>query len=339
MFNLTVSQDGTGDYTSIQEAINAIPDSSSDNGQEIRTIFIRNGSYNEKIVLDKPGVHLIGEDAEKTVITYGDYAMKKFADGSPYHTFHTYTLLIASDDIVVSNLTIENSAGRGEDVGQAIAVYVDGDRVAFYRCRFLGYQDTLFTGPLPEAPVERKSFGGPRDIFPRRPVRQYYEECYIEGDVDFIFGSATAVFNSCELYSKRRRRDLNSTSASYSYITAASTAENVPYGYVFWECRLTGDAEPGTVYLGRPWREHAKTAFINCELGEHIHPEGWHNWGKTEREQTVVYAEYGNTGYGVTGQRVKWSRQLSSDEVNQYKPEQILRGMDHWTPADVNSTF
>lgn len=334
MIEITVSQDGTADFTSIQEAIDHIPHLRA-GSSECCTIYIRAGIYHEKIHLSHPGINLVGKGAEDTIITYGDYARKLFPDGSPYHTFHTYTLLISSDDVTVSHLTIENSAGSGEAIGQAIAAYVDGDRVSFYHCRMLGHQDTLFTGPLPEQPIDRGSFGGPRDIFPRRPVRQYYESCYIEGDVDFIFGSATAIFVECEVFSKRRNvnGDGIMEGTAPGYITAASTPRDVNFGYVFWNCTLTGNAEPKSVYLGRPWREYAKTTFINCDLGQHIHPAGWHNWGKLEREQTVGYAEYGSYGPGTEGDRVEWAKELKPEQLHTYSPAEVLQGNDGWNPA------
>ncbi|MCM3126894.1 pectinesterase family protein [Paenibacillus provencensis] len=334
MIEITVAQDGTADFNSIQEAIDQIL-SLRAGSSESCTIFIKSGIYQEKIHLNQPGVRLIGENAEDTIITYGDYAHKLFPDGSPYHTFNTYTVLISSDDVSVSHLTIENSAGYGKEIGQAIAAYVDGDRVSFYHCRLLGHQDTLFTGPLPEAPINRGRFGGPRDMFPRRPVRQYYECCYIEGDVDFIFGSATAVFVDCELFSKRRHVNENGSAdgtASPGYITAASTAEEVTFGYVFWDCSLTGNADSGSVYLGRPWREYAKTVFVNCDLGKHIHPAGWHNWGKREREQTVEYAEYGSHGPGAEGERVEWTKRIEPEMLHTYSPAEVLKGNDSWNP-------
>lgn len=288
-------------------------------------IYVRSGVYKEKLRIMKPGISLIGESAETTIVTYDDYAKKLFPNGEPYHTFHSYTAFIGADDVTIEHLTIENTAGKGEDVGQALAAYVDGDRVAFRDCRFLGHQDTLFTGPLPPKPRDRSTFGGPREGVPPRPVRQYYERCYIRGDVDFIFGSATAVFKDCEI-----------DSSGKGWVTAASTPEEVPYGYVFVGCSLTGEAPAGSVGLGRPWRNYAKTAFLHCWLGPHIKREGWDSWNERESVETIVYAEYGNSGPGAeTGNRVEWSKQLTEQEAAAYEVARILAGQDGWIPVDT----
>jgi pectinesterase len=319
MRSLTVASDGSADYARIQDAVDSIPAGST---EETR-IHIRNGVYKEKLVIDKPFVRLIGEDRKRTIITYDDYALKAWPDGELYHTFHSYTLFIGADDCSAESLTIKNTAGPGESVGQALAAYVDADRVMIRDCRLLGYQDTLFTGPLPPAPRERGSFGGPSDRLPRRPVRQYYERCWIEGDVDFIFGSATAVFDRCEIRSRRR-----------GWITAASTPKDAQYGYVFVDCRLSGDAPSQSVYLGRPWRNDAKTAYLNCWMGPHIAPEGWSIWNEAESVQAVDYAEYGSHGPGAAGKdrRAGWSRQLTSEQAEAYGIRQVLAGTDGWEP-------
>ncbi|XEC96356.1 pectinesterase family protein [Paenibacillus tarimensis] len=331
---MIVAADGSGDWKTIQEAVDAVPE---DNKQWV-TIQIKNGVYREKLHIEKPYIRLSGEETENTVIEYGDYAKKRFPNGELYHTFHSYTIFIGADNFTSERITFANTAGRGEEVGQALAAYVDGDRVSFRDCRFIGHQDTLFTGPLPAAPMKRSSFGGPRDGAPVRNVRQYYEDCYIEGDVDFIFGSATAVFRRCEIFSKNRLTFENEPGfappeASSGWITAASTPEDVPFGYVFIGCRLTGDAPPHSVYLGRPWRNHAKVAFLSCWMGEHIRPEGWHNWNKPESESTAAYAEYRNIGPGSDPiRRASWTHQLSEAEAEAYTVASIMSGEDGWRP-------
>ncbi|MDR6884365.1 pectinesterase family protein [Bacillus sp. 3255] len=288
-------------------------------------IYVRSGVYKEKLRITKPGISVIGESAETTIVTYDDYAKKLFPNGEPYHTFNSYTAFVGADDVTIEHLTIENTAGRGEDVGQALAAYADGDRVVFRDCRFLGHQDTLFTGPLPPKPRDRSTFGGPREGVPPRPVRQYYERCYIRGDVDFIFGSATAVFQDCEI-----------ESAGKGWVTAASTPEEVAYGYVFVRCKLTGEAPAESVGLGRPWRNYAKTAFLRCWLGPHIKREGWDPWNERECVATIVYAEYGNSGPGAdTDCRVEWSKQLSEEEAAAYDVNRILAGQDGWSPIEA----
>lgn len=334
---MIVAQDGSGDYTTVQAAIDAIPEH---NDQPV-TIYIKNGNYYEKVKLDKPYVSLIGEDANHTIITYDDHAKKLLPDGEPYGTFRSYTIFIGAHDITVKNISFVNSSGRGELVGQALAAYVDGDRTAFYECRFLGRQDTLFTGPLPEKPMKGSSFGSPRDESPRRPSRQLYQDCYIEGDVDFIFGSATAVFHRCEIFSLTRDTELAPGVPSpqrtvHGYITAASTAEHTPYGYVFIDCALKSNAPAGSYYLGRPWRNYAKTAFISCWMGEHIIEDGWHNWNKPEAEQTTEYCEYDSSGPGgASGNRCSWATILNDEEAKRYTIPHVLAGEDGWNP-EVN---
>lgn len=326
-----VASDGTGDYATIQAAIDAVPDHAT----ECFEIRIKSGVYYEKLHIEKPMIHLVGEGAEQTVITYDDHALKKFPDGSQYHTFHSYTAFIGADDFTAERLSFVNSAGPGKVVGQALAIYVDGDRAAFRDCRFIGHQDTIFTGPLPEQPLDRSYFGGPRDGAERRKLRQYYEDCYIEGDIDFIFGSATAVFKGCEIFAKNRLSDAAAANGEVNgWITAASTPEDVRYGYVFIDCDLTSNAPPQSVYLGRPWRNHAKVCFLNCWIGAHVKQEGWHNWNKADAEATVVYAEYHSAGPGAGNAtvRVPWARTLSEQEAAKYAIPLVLSGMDGWQP-------
>ncbi|WP_440114511.1 pectinesterase family protein [Paenibacillus sp. QZ-Y1] len=326
-----VAADGSGDYSTIQAAIDAIPVNCNDKFE----IRIKPGTYVEKLDIVKPMVHLIGESAEQTIVTFDDYALKKFPNGELYHTFYSYTAFIGTDDFTAEGLSFVNSAGPGKEVGQALAVYVDGDRAAFRRCRFVGHQDTIFTGPLPEQPIDRSFFGGPRDGAERRKLRQYYEDCYIEGDVDFIFGSATAVFQGCEIFAKNRITDIAAAEGEVNgWITAASTPEDVRYGYVFIDCDLTSNAPAQSVYLGRPWRNHAKVCFLNCWMGAHVKQEGWHNWNKADAEATVDYAEYHSAGPGAgkATVRVPWAKVLNEQEAAKYSLPLILSGEDGWQP-------
>ena len=300
LYDMTVSLDGTGDFTSIQKAIDAcksFPD------RRI-TIRVRNGTYKEKIVVPACNnkLSIIGESSEKTIITFDDYFNKM--NRGRNSTFYTYTLLVEADDFYAENLTIQNSAGQ---VGQAVALHVAGDRVVFKNCRILGNQDTLYTDG-------QKS-------------RQYFENCYIEGTTDFIFGSATVLFTGCTIFSK-----------SDSFITAASTPQGKAFGYVFLNCSLTASKGVNKVYLGRPWRDFAKVVFISCNLGAHIVPQGWSDWSGTDRDKTAYYAEYGSVGPGSDiSQRISWSHQLSKEEASEYIPENILSpevsyepGVDEW---------
>jgi len=316
---MIVAADGSGDYISLGHALKAL-ESKNDNDRVV--IHIKKGVYKEKLHIKRPNVTLIGEDAESTVITYDDYARKLFDNGEEYGTFNSYTVLITGDGFEARNITFENSAGSGLIKGQALAAYVDADRVVFRNCRFTGHQDTLFTAPLPPSPIIKDGFKGPGQDKERRMGSHYYENCLIEGDVDFIFGSATAVFKGCTIISLNRGEPENGVNG---YITAASTPESIKYGYVFINCRLLGKCKPSTVYLGRPWRNFAKTVFINCYMDEHIKSEGWHNWNKPESESTVFYAEYNSFGPGgKMDNRVPWAKILTEEEAAEYTVGKIL---------------
>ena len=286
-YHFIVDVNGSGDFTKIQDAVNAArsyPD------QRIN-IFVKNGIYHEKVKIHawNTKISLIGENKEKTKITFDDH-FKKINVGRN-STFHTYTVLVEGTDCSIQNLTIENSSG---ELGQAVALYVNANRTAVINCNLLGNQDTLYASG--------------------EGAKNYFKDCYIEGTTDFIFGDATAYFESCILHSKNN-----------SYITAASTPENAEFGYVFKNCRLTANDFTNEVYLGRPWRPHAKTVFINCEMGKHILPQGWHNWSKPEVEKTTFYAEYKCYGQGFQpDKRVRWSHQLSKKEAKKYILENIL---------------
>lgn len=293
-YDFTVAQDGSGDFTTVQEAINAVPDFRKANRT---TILIRKGNYKEKVIIPecKINLSLIGEDG--AVITYDDYASKLNRFGEEKSTSGSASCYIYAPDFIAENLTFENSAGP---VGQAVACFVSGDRAIFRKCRFLGNQDTLYT------------YG--------YPTRQYYEDCYIEGTVDFIFGKATAVFNRCDIHSRGK-----------GYVTAPATPENSRYGYVFHDCRLTAAEGVENVPLSRPWRPYAQAVFINCELGKHISPAGWDNWGKASNEQTVNYAEYNSKGPGANPTaRAPYSRQLT--DPTPYAISTVLSGNDGWNP-------
>lgn len=291
---ITVAQDGTGNFTTVQQAINAVKDSSASE----TVIYIKNGTYKEKLRLpeSKMNVHFIGESTDKTILTYDDFASKKDSAGKDIGTSGSASFFIFGSGFTAENITFENSAGP---VGQAVAVRVTGDRAKFTNCRFLGFQDTLYT---------------------HGDGRQYYNKCYIEGTVDFIFGASTALFENCTIYGKRG-----------GYYTAASTTGNKKFGYVFINCNLTGDAPANSFYLGRPWRPAARTVFIDCKLSNLVKPEGWHNWGKVENEQTAYYAEYKSQGEGSSAiGRTSWSHQLTKEEAKEYTVNNILSG---WNPG------
>ena len=294
-YDFTVAQDGSAAFKTVQEAIDAIPDFR----KNPTTVFIRNGVYKEKLVLptSKTNVRFIGEDSDKTVLTFDDYASGKNIFGEEMGTTGSTSFFIFGDDFYAENLTFENSSGP---VGQAVAVRVDGDRAMFVNCRFLGFQDTLY-------PHGQES-------------RQYYKDCYIEGTTDFIFGWSTAVFEDCTIFCKKGGQ----------YLTAAATPEKSLFGFVFINCKITGDAPENSFYLGRPWRPFAKTVFINCFMDKHIRPEGWHNWNKPEAEKTAFYAEYGSVGPGANRARVKWSHHLDEETVKRYTLDDIF---GDWDPS------
>ncbi len=323
MRTIHVAKDGSGEYSTIQAAL----DSLSANDQSGTLIRIHKGIYRERVTVRAPHVTLQGDSPEDTVLTYGLYAFMKMPDGQNRGTFRSYSCLIDTHDFTARDMTFENSSGSGALVGQALALYVDGDRIVFDNCRLLGGQDTLFTAPLPPKEIQPGGFIGPKRDAPRENGRHYYKNCYIEGDVDFVFGGATAYFEGCEFFSKNRNEEIN------SYVTAASTPEGRPYGYVMRGCRFTGDCPPATAYLGRPWRDYAKTVLIGCEIGAHIRPEGWHDWNKPQAHAATFYAEYGSTGPGGdVSRRAEWSHQLREDDLPQYTKEAVLGGEDGWNP-------
>lgn len=287
---LVVSRDGTGEFRTIDEAIEvcrAFMDYT-------KVIYVKKGVYKEKLIIPSwlTNITICGEDRDNTIITWDDHANIKMSvggldseaavKGKPMGTFRTYTLKVQGSYITLKDITIENNAAK---LGQAVALHTEGDHILVQNCRLLGNQDTVYTG-----------VGGTRVAF---------YDCYIEGTTDFIFGPSIAWFQNCEIHSKAN-----------SYITAASTPAGQKYGYVFYKCRLTADKDVDKVYLGRPWRPFAATIFMDCELGKHIRPEGWHNWNNAKNEETARYAEYGNKGEGAsTKNRVKWSKQLSKKEA------------------------
>jgi pectinesterase len=287
-YEFTVAKDGSGDYKYIQDAIDAMrvyPLAPI-------TLHIKNGVYNEKIELplDNTDVTFIGESVEKTIINFNDYSGR-----GKLNTFTSYTAKISGNRFRAENITFTNSAGP---VGQALALYVSADKAVFKNCRFLGNQDTIYlTG---------------------ESSRQYFEDCYIEGTTDFIFGPATALFKNCAIYCKAN-----------SFITAANTTPGKKYGFVFMNCKITVDSSVSKVLLGRPWRAYSKTVFMYCDLPKQVAPEGWNNWSNAENEKTVFYAEYKNTGAGNNmANRVKWARQLTDEEAKEYTLKNIFGNWD-----------
>ncbi|MBR1476392.1 MAG: pectin methylesterase [Lachnospiraceae bacterium] len=299
-----------------------------------RMIFhIASGTYRERIVITRPNVEFIGESADDTVIIYGKGANEVLSDGTKRGTFRTATVRIDTHDFGATNISFVNDAGYGHTVGQALALYVDGDRNSFTDCRLIASQDTLFTAPLPKKEAKPGGFKGPGEFTERVIGRHYFKKCFIQGDVDFIFGSAIALFEDCEIYSKkpgdRKPPESPEDDITYGYVTAASTYEDMKFGYVFKNCRLTSDCPDSTIYLGRPWREWAKTVFMNCELGSHIKPAGWQDWNKDHSH--FFYGEYSCTGAGAdTSKRADFGHILEKEDVSEYTNENILQG---WNPT------
>ena len=272
------------------------------------------GEYREKCVLSRANVTLEGAGAGLTRIVWGDGAYEILEDGMKRGTFRTATLMVDAPNVTLRNLTVQNDAAPREKVGQAIALYVDADGFVCEDCHLLSFQDTLFTAPLPPKEIQPNGFIGPKQFAPRIPQRHVYRRCLIAGDVDFIFGGAAAWFEECEIRNVDGREDC---SAPYiGYATAASTPEGQEYGYVFSRCRFTHEGlAQGSVYLGRPWRNYAKTLLIDCELAEHIHPDGFHDWDKKEAHATMRYAECRSYGPGAAGERAPFAQVLDETDA------------------------
>lgn len=296
---IVVAPDGSGDFTSVQAALDKIP---AGNKMPV-SIFVKKGIYKEVITVDarKEFVSLIGEDKSNTILTYNNHAGTKLENGDTLNTWTCASFFVYGNNFHAENITFENNAGF--TAGQAVALRIEANRASFVNCRMIGNQDVLFL-----------SGNG---------VKQYFKDCYIEGTTDFIFGAATAVFEHCHIHSKKN-----------SHITAASTNNIIPYGFVFFDCKLTADSTIHKVSLGRPWSPTASVTYINCWMDKHIIPEGWNNWKNPANESTARYAEYNSSGPGANpAARVKWSKQLNSEEVKQYTLKNIL---GEWDPLKIN---
>lgn len=295
---LFVARDGTAEFRNIDDAIEVCRAFM----EYHKVIFVKKGTYKEKLIVPSwlTNIEICGEDRDNTIITYDDHA-NVFIPGTDRKmgTFRTYTVRVDGNDITFRNITIENNAAR---LGQAVALHTQGDRLTFVNCRILGNQDTVYTGGI--------------------NTRLYFKDCHIEGTTDFIFGPSTAWFENCTILSR-----------TDSYITAASTPQNVEYGYVFNRCNIVAAEGVSKVYLGRPWRPYAHTLFMNCQLGKHILPVGWHNWSNTQNETTARYCEYNNHGEGAaTKERPAWTRQLTRKEAAKVTLENVFRQNGGWIP-------
>ena len=294
---IVVARDGTGQFRNIADAIEVCRAFMDYH----KVIYIKKGTYKEKVIIPQwvQNIELCGESREETIITYDDHANILYPPtGLGMGTFRTYTVRVDANHITFKNLTIENNAAR---LGQAVALHTQGDCLTFINCRFLGHQDTIYTG--------------------MEGTRLFFDHCYIEGTTDFIFGPSTAWFEQCTIHCKAN-----------SYITAASTPKHIPFGYIFNQCTVTAANDVQKVYLGRPWRDYGYTLFMHCSLPKQIRPEGWHHWQK-EREQTARYLEFENTGEGAaTDKRVAWSRQLTKKEAKAITLEKVFQRNEEWHP-------
>ncbi|MBQ8096215.1 MAG: pectin esterase [Prevotella sp.] len=307
---IVVARDGTGQFRSVTEAIEVCRAFMDYH----KVIYVKRGTYKEKLIIPQwlQNIEICGEDRDETIITYDDHAnismdgnfwpaelkQQLTAMGSrpTLGTFRSFTVRVDANDITLKNITIENNAAR---LGQAVALHTQGDRLRFVNCRFLGHQDTVYTG--------------------MGATRLFFDHCYIEGTTDFIFGPSTAWFEQCHIHCKAN-----------SYITAASTPKEIKYGYIFNKCNVTAAENVEKVYLGRPWRDYGYTLFMHCTLPQQIRPEGWHHWQK-EREQTARYLEFENEGPGAaTDKRVPWSRQLTKKEAKEITPQNVFQRQDDW---------
>ena len=294
--NLYVAADGSAPFTSVQSAIMAVPSGSHENPV---IIHIAPGTYRELVYIqrEKRFFRLVGENPTNTILIYNLYAGITNSEGKPIGTFKTSSTTIDADDFDAENITFANDAGP---VGQALAIRVDGDRAGFRNCRFLGWQDTILLNR----------------------GRKYFENCYIAGHVDFIFGAATAWFEKCRI---------NCLGAGY--ITAASTPVDQPFGFIFSHCTITGDKPGVKTFLGRPWRIYASTIYLNCDMSGVVRPEGWFDWKKPEAHATARYAEFNSTGAGADPQkRVDWAKQLTASQAAKITLERVLGGEDGWIP-------
>ena len=293
---LTVAADGSGNYRTVQAALDAVPAGN----KAALTIFIRNGLYHEKLHLDstKDHVTLLGEDSLRTILTYDDHPGKVGLNGDSINTRNSYSFLVKANDFSASNISFRNDAGFS--AGQAVALEVQGDHAVFIHCRIIGNQDILFLNN-PDS-------------------RQYYKDCYIEGTTDFIFGAATAWFEHCHIHSKKN-----------SHVTAASTPQDHPYGFVFDNCTLTGDTSVHNASLGRPWRPYASVVYLHCYIGPHIRPEGWSAWNNADTYKLSRFAEYQSYGPGANpATRLSWTHQLTQAEAQRITLSNIFGS---WYPT------
>ena len=316
-----IAADGSGSYTSLQAAVDAAAPGD--------TLILRPGVYRERVVIHRDDLRLEADDG--AVLTGSGCAKDRYPDGTEKGTFLSATLLVLGKNVTVENLTVRNDAGDGRDVGQAVAVYAAGDRGLWRNCRFIAHQDTLFCGPVMQKVLDAvapRSAAGVECVpsvgdSPLTHGRQYFENCFIQGDVDFIFGPYRCWFEGCTLFMNARG----------GWYTAANTPQAQPWGLVFHRCRLTGECADGAARLGRPWRAYARTLFLGCEMDACVSPAGfedWQNWDGV-RPITDRCGEWATTGARRDqSTRHPAQKRLTDEEAAQVTPESVLDG---WNPA------
>ncbi|HZS55291.1 MAG TPA: pectinesterase family protein [Bryobacteraceae bacterium] len=305
--SLVAAQDGSGNFTTVQQAIDALPAGGGD-------VLVKPGIYREVVTIRKPHVHLHGDssaDPSKTVIV--------FNNAGPTHdgTFNSSTVFVEADDATLDYLTIANDAGP--HAGQAVALSVTADRATFRNMRILGAQDTLFA-------ASRRCYS---DYGPCIPTRQYFADTYIEGGVDFIFGDSKAVFERCELH--------GISTGNVMFTAQSKHTADQDSGYVFKGCKLTGDKRsPGVMALGRAWRPYATVVFLNAQIDAPVLPAGWVDWPRfgVSTLPTAFFAEYRSTGPGASPPtREPYSHQLTPEEAAKWSSPAFLAGTDGWNPS------
>lgn len=347
VYDALVAKDGSGNYISVQAAINAAPT----NRTTPWKIFIKKGKYVETVVIpsNKPFMQLIGENMAETIISFDNYSGKANPAGGTYGTSTCGTMIINAADVMLMNLSVENATGYGinanaivptpGDGPQAVAVYTTSDRVVFYNCRMNSGQDTYYGGN-------------------NKGTRVYMKNSYIDGNTDFIFGSSTIIFDTCVIYPRTRLDN-----ATGGYVTAANTKFESGYGYVFRDCKLTQNRGATFYTLGRPWQNDAgtadiaksynKTVFLNSFMGSSIKPEGWSIWDAGTNTSFITYAEYKTKNYDGTlkdvSGRVSWSKQLTAGEAAKYYNNDTVfvnantPSMPTWNPystwPELNTAF
>ena len=321
-----IAKDGSGDFTSIQAAIDALPAE----GTAPAVLLVRPGVYRERVTVHRDGVRIVGEDRERTVVSYSACARDKGPDGKEKGTFLSFTVLVTGKDVEMENLTVRNDAGDGRDVGQAVALYAAGDRGIYRRVTLIAHQDTLFCGPVMPKVLREAGIGetGAECVdsvgdCPPTCSREYFEDCFIRGDVDFIFGPYRCWFERCRLHMNARG----------GFYTAANTPEAQAWGFVFHQCALTGDCPAGEAWLGRPWRRFARTLFLGCDMDACVAPRGFSDWDDARRV-TERCGEYASRGPGADMKsRHPCQKRLTPGEAGEITLQAVMAGEDGWQPA------